>query len=71
MQTKHGDSVKDVALFVKDCNAVFSEAVTNGAKIVRPPTVVSDEHGSAVIATIETYGDAVRIAECVCARARK
>ncbi len=66
MQTKHGDSVKDVALFVKDCTQVFSEAVKNGAKIVRAPHVVSDDYGSAVLATIETYGDAVCMCVCVC-----
>lgn len=41
----HGDAVKDVAMSVSDCRAVFAQAVKNGAEAVKEPEVFSDEHG--------------------------
>ena len=55
----HGDGVKDVAFKVKDCRAAFAEAVSRGAKAVRHPTELKDEHGIVVIAALQTYGDTV------------
>jgi len=56
---KHGDGVKDVALRVTDCRAVFYDAVGRGAKVVREPFELSDEQGIVVLATIQTYGETV------------
>ncbi|KAF8539171.1 4-hydroxyphenylpyruvate dioxygenase 1 [Trichophaea hybrida] len=53
----HGDAVKDVAFEVDDVEAVYTEAVRNGAKVVNPPKNEKDEYGEVVMATIRTYGD--------------
>lgn len=54
---KHGDSVKDVAFEVDDVNTLWSKAVQNGAKSVKPPTIVSDDNGEVTYAIVQTYGD--------------
>lgn len=51
-----GDAVKDIGLCVDDVNKVYEHAVANGAKAIRKPQVYKDEHGSVLMATIETYG---------------
>mmetsp|Transcript_7598 Transcript_7598/g.14950 ORF Transcript_7598/g.14950 Transcript_7598/m.14950 type:complete len:513 (+) Transcript_7598:29-1567(+) len=56
-QEKHGDAVRDVAISVSDCKAVFKRAVEAGAEGVSEPHEVSDEHGSVMMATIRSYGD--------------
>ena len=56
---KHGDGVRDVALRVKDCRALYDTLISNGGKSVRPPTEIKDEHGSAVVAAVQTYGDTI------------
>eukprot|EP00802_Teleaulax_amphioxeia_P015557 Tamp_15648.p1 GENE.Tamp_15648~~Tamp_15648.p1 ORF type:complete len:403 (-),score=97.04 Tamp_15648:318-1478(-) len=56
---KHGDGVRDVAIRVKDCRALYATLISNGGKSVRPPTEIKDEHGSAVVAAVQTYGDTV------------
>lgn len=53
----HGDGVKDIAFNVEDCRALYKRAVDNGAKGVKEPWKESDEHGSVVMATVQTYGD--------------
>ena len=54
---KHGDGVRDLALWVDDCRAAFSYAVQHGATVVREPAVLTDDQGEIVIAAIRTYGD--------------
>jgi 4-hydroxyphenylpyruvate dioxygenase len=44
---------------VDDATSAFNETVKRGAKPVREPFTVSDEHGSVVMATIAIYGDTV------------
>merc|ERR1719282_582427 len=56
---KHGDGVKDVALTVDDCRAVFDSAKANGAVVVKEPWEETDQFGTVVMATIQTYGDTV------------
>jgi len=56
---RHGDGVRDIAIRVKDCRGLYDKLVSNGAKSVRPPVEIKDEHGSAVVASIQTYGDTV------------
>jgi 4-hydroxyphenylpyruvate dioxygenase len=55
--TAHGDGVKDIAFSVEDCRDLYRRAVENGAKGVKEPWEDEDEHGSVVMATVQTYGD--------------
>lgn len=55
----HGDSVKDVAFAVDDAEYAFQVAVSHGARPVLEPTVIEDESGRIVKATIAAYGNSV------------
>ena len=57
--TKHGDGVRDIALWVDDARTAFAAAVERGAKPAMEPTVLKDEKGEIVIAAIRTYGDTI------------
>jgi 4-hydroxyphenylpyruvate dioxygenase len=54
---KHGDAVKDVAFEVDNVEAVYRQAVEQGALSVQPPRKRSDDNGSVTTAIIRTYGD--------------
>jgi 4-hydroxyphenylpyruvate dioxygenase len=56
---KHGDGVKDYALWVDDARLAYETAIARGAIPVQAPQVFSDEHGDVVIAAIGTYGDTI------------
>ena len=56
---KHGDGVVDIALEVPDVDKCIDQARSVGAKIVREPEDITDEHGTVRIAAIATYGDTV------------
>ena len=56
---KHGDGVKDIALWVDDARKAFNLAVERGAKPVYEPKSLVDEHGEVVIAGIHTYGETI------------
>ncbi|KAA8644310.1 hypothetical protein EYZ11_008347 [Aspergillus tanneri] len=56
---QHGDGVKDVAFEVDSVDAVFSAAVSNGAKVVSHSRVLEDDDGSVKVAQIQTYGQTV------------
>jgi 4-hydroxyphenylpyruvate dioxygenase len=56
---RHGDGVKDIALWVNDARAAFMQAIERGATPVHPPEVHGDAQGEAVIAAIRTYGDTI------------
>ncbi|MGH7534707.1 MAG: 4-hydroxyphenylpyruvate dioxygenase, partial [Gemmatimonadales bacterium] len=56
---RHGDGVRDIALWVDDAREAFSLAVERGARPVQEPTVLTDETGEVVIAGIHTYGDTI------------
>ncbi len=56
---KHGDGVKDIALWVDDARKAFSLAVERGAKPAAEPKALVDEHGEVVIAAICTYGETI------------
>jgi 4-hydroxyphenylpyruvate dioxygenase len=60
---KHGDSVKFIALRVKDAKEAFSETTKRGAVGYREPFVVKDEKtGEEVsMSAIRTYGDTVHL----------
>jgi 4-hydroxyphenylpyruvate dioxygenase len=53
----HGDGVMDIALDVPDVPGAFDEAVKRGAKPVKPPEALEDEHGVFETASILAYGD--------------
>ncbi|MDA0378898.1 MAG: 4-hydroxyphenylpyruvate dioxygenase [Bacteroidetes bacterium] len=56
---KHGDGVRDLALWVDDARSAFEETTKRGAAAVMEPTVFEDEHGKVVKASIRTYGDTI------------
>jgi 4-hydroxyphenylpyruvate dioxygenase len=56
---RHGDGVRDIALWVDDARSAFSLAVDRGAKPARKPEVLRDANGEVVIAAIHTYGDTI------------
>jgi 4-hydroxyphenylpyruvate dioxygenase len=55
----HGDGVRDIALWVDDAESAWRETTKRGAKSVREPQILRDEHGEARIASIATYGDTI------------
>ena len=56
---KHGDGVKDIALWVDDATRSFEEVTKRGAVAVREPEVLEDEHGRVVVSAMGTYGDTI------------
>src|SRR5215213_7722295 len=56
---KHGDGVRDIALWVDDARTAFEAAVERGAKPAMQPAVMQDDNGEIVIAAIHTYGDTI------------
>ena len=56
---RHGDGVRDIALWVDDAEAAFAETTRRGAKAVHEPRVLEDEDGRVVLAAIATYGDTI------------
>lgn len=56
---RHGDGIKDVALWVKDARQSFNATVSRGAQVVQEPYILEDDEGEMVLATIATYGDTV------------
>jgi 4-hydroxyphenylpyruvate dioxygenase len=56
---RHGDGVRDLALWVDDAEYSFQATVERGARPVSEPRVLEDEHGRVVLAAIGTYGDTI------------
>ena len=56
---RHGDGIRDLALWVDDARSSFAETTKRGAVPVMEPTVFEDEHGKVVKASIRTYGDTI------------
>jgi len=56
---KHGDGVRDIALWVDDAREAYRVAVERGARPVQDPVVLHDDDGEVVIAAIATYGDTI------------
>jgi 4-hydroxyphenylpyruvate dioxygenase len=54
---RHGDGIVDIALEVPDVDRAYKHAVTQGAHGRTEPTTVSDAHGEARIAVLDTYGE--------------
>lgn len=56
---KHGDGVKNIALWVNDAVSAYEETTKRGAESVMTPNEIQDKEGSVVIASIKTYGDTI------------
>ncbi len=56
---RHGDGVKDIALWVDDARDAFAKAVERGAEPVHEPKVLHDDNGEVVVAAIRTYGETI------------
>ena len=56
---RHGDGVRDIALWVDDAREAFRRAIERGARAVQEPTVLTDDDGEVIIAGIATYGDTI------------
>jgi 4-hydroxyphenylpyruvate dioxygenase len=56
---RHGDGVRDIALWVEDATRSFEETTSRGAVPVRPPRRQADDDGSVVMASIAAYGDTI------------
>lgn len=57
--TAHGDGVVDISLEVPDVDKCIAQARATGARVVREPENVQDEHGTVRIAEIATYGETI------------
>jgi 4-hydroxyphenylpyruvate dioxygenase len=56
---RHGDGVRDIALAVPNATEAYRQAVQRGARGVREPTRLEDDHGVVEFASIATYGDTI------------
>jgi 4-hydroxyphenylpyruvate dioxygenase len=56
---KHGDGVRDLAMWVDDARDAYAKAMERGAESVHEPQVLRDDDGEVVIAAIRTYGDTI------------
>ncbi|MBA3342314.1 MAG: 4-hydroxyphenylpyruvate dioxygenase [Gemmatimonadaceae bacterium] len=56
---KHGDGVRDIALWVDDARTAFAAAVERGARPAMEPSALHDDNGEIVIAAIHTYGETI------------
>jgi 4-hydroxyphenylpyruvate dioxygenase len=56
---KHGDGVRDLAMWVDDARDAFAKAIERGAQAVHEPRVMRDDDGEVVIAAIRTYGETI------------
>jgi 4-hydroxyphenylpyruvate dioxygenase len=56
-QKHHGDGVWSIALSVPDAAAAYEHAVEHGARGLRTPYELSDDHGTVRLASVATYGE--------------
>ena len=56
---KHGDGVRDIALWVDDARDAYEKAVARGAQSAYEPRNLHDADGDVVIAGIHIYGDTI------------
>jgi len=56
---RHGDGVRDIALWVDDAPSAWLETTKRGARSVREPETLRDEGGEVRLASIATYGDTI------------
>ena len=51
--------MRDIALWVDDAESAWRETTGRGARSVREPETLRDQHGEARVASIATYGDTI------------
>ena len=56
---RHGDGVRDIALWVDDARDAYQKAIERGARGVQEPTALRDDTGEVVVAAIGIYGDTI------------
>jgi 4-hydroxyphenylpyruvate dioxygenase len=56
---RHGDGVRDIALWVDDARDAYKKAIERGARSVQEPRVEKDAQGEVVVAAIGIYGDTI------------
>jgi len=56
---RHGDGVRDIALWVDDAASAWRETTKRGAASVLEPTTLKDDHGEVHTAAIAIYGDTI------------
>ena len=56
---KHGDGVRDIALWVDDARDAFAKATARGAVPLHEPKVLKDDNGEVIVAAIRIYGDTI------------
>jgi 4-hydroxyphenylpyruvate dioxygenase len=56
---RHGDGVRDIALWVDDARDAYRKAVERGARGIQPPVAQKDEQGEVVVGAIAIYGDTI------------
>jgi 4-hydroxyphenylpyruvate dioxygenase len=56
---RHGDGVRDLALWVDDAREAYAKAIERGAVSAQEPKVLKDDDGEIVTAAIRTYGDTI------------
>jgi len=56
---RHGDGVRDIALWVDDAEAAYRETTKRGARGMRPPEVLRDDRGEVRVSAIAAYGDTI------------
>ncbi len=56
---KHGDGVRDLALWVDDARDAYEKAIERGAQSAYEPRVLRDDDGEVVAAGIKIYGDTI------------
>ncbi len=56
---RHGDGVRDIALWVDDARAAYRETTARGATGVLPPEVLKDADGEVTRSAIAAYGDTI------------
>jgi 4-hydroxyphenylpyruvate dioxygenase len=56
---KHGDGVRDIALWVDDTRDAYAKAIERGAKSAYEPRAMRDDDGEVVVAGIKIYGDTI------------
>jgi len=56
---RHGDGVRDIALWVDDAESAWRATTGRGARSVRQPETLRDENGYVTVASIAAYGDTI------------
>src|SRR5262252_269065 len=56
---RHGDGVRDIALWVDDARDAHAKALERGAESAGDPRALRDDDGEVVVAAIKIYGDTI------------